>query len=73
MLYDESQIVFSTLSYTKKKGISKLDFDEAIINRVLYTTCQCGVFVFTEKYHAKVLHDVGGLTVMNYYDLDRQK
>ena len=56
-LYNGLQIISSTLSYSQKQGIFNSNFGDAVLDQVLSTTSQCGVFGFRERYHEKVLSD----------------
>ena len=69
-LYDVLQIISSTLSYSKKQGISNSDFGDAVLDQVLATTSQCGVFAFGERYHKIVLSD-DGLDLPDYFALTK--
>ena len=56
-LYDGQQIISSTLTYTQKQGVSNSNFGDAVNVQILVTMSQCGVFIFGENYHKKVLDD----------------
>ena len=71
-LYDGLQIISSTLSYSQKQGISNSNFGEAVLDQVLATLSQCGVFAFGERYHKKVLSD-DSLTPTQYFALTQEK
>ena len=53
------KIQTSTLSYVQTKGVTNNNFGEAVLDQVTAAQSQCGVFVFGEKYHIKVLSDDG--------------
>ena len=69
-LYNGLQIISSTLSYSQKQRISNSDFGDAVLDQVLATTSQCGVFTFRERYHEKVLSD-DGLDLPDYFALTK--
>ena len=56
-LYDGIQNISSTLTYTQKASVSNSNFGDVVNYQVLATMSQCGVFVFGEIYHKKVLDD----------------
>ena len=51
--------------------MSNIDFSDAVLDKVLATTGQCGVFVFGENYYAKMQYDNGNLTLANYHVFDQ--
>ena len=64
--FDALEIISSTLTYTQKQCISNNDFGDVVIDQVLATMSQYSVFIFGEYYHAKVLHNNDGFTLVNY-------
>ena len=72
-IFNAIHIISITLAHTKKQGISNSNFGDAVIDQVLATTSQCGVFAFRENYHVKVLCDDGSLTFATYHGLDHSK
>ena len=66
-------ILSSTLSSTQRKGIFNHDFGDAVLDQVLATQSQCGVFVFKENYHSKGLRYDGNLILTGYYSLDQSR
>ena len=63
------KIQTSTLSYVQKKGESNNEFGDAVIDQVSAAQSQCGVFVFGEQYHLKVLSDNGIPDLPGYFNL----
>ena len=71
-LYDDLQIVSSTLSSSQKQGISNSNFGDSVLDQVLAAMSQCGVFAFRERYHEKVLSD-DNLTLTQCFALTQEK
>ena len=65
------KILSSTLSYAQKKGESNNKFGDAVNDQVPTAQSRCGVFVFGEHYHIKVLNDGGLSDLKDYFSLDQ--
>ena len=68
------KIISSTKSNTcfvNDRGISNIDFSDTVVDKVLATWTQHGVFVFRENYHSKVLVNDGNLTLTKYHTLNQ--
>ena len=62
-------ILSTTLFYTQKKSIFNHGFGDAVLDQVLATQSQCGVFVLGENYYPKVLSNGGNLIFKDYHSL----
>ena len=63
------KIQASTLSYVQTKGVTNNNFGDAVLDQVTAAQSQCGVFVFGEQYHIKVLSDDGLSGLTDYFSL----
>ena len=67
------KIQASTLSYVQKKGESNNEFGDAVMDQVSAAQSQCGVFIFRDHYHIKVLSDNGISDLTGYFILTEEE
>ena len=68
------QIISSTRSNTcfaNNRGTFNIDYGDTVVDQVLVTRNQHGIFVFRENYHSKVLVNDDDFILTNYYTLDQ--
>ena len=70
---EQLKILSTTLSHVQIKGISNHNFGDAVYDQVNATQRQCGVFAFSDNYHAKGLSDDGNHSLQDFFSLDQAK